>query len=117
MKNIKYLFFVLTIITVFACKKGYEGNFNNNPNPETFMAVSKIERSGTNRLTTRVDAYWWGTSENGFVVGYEVSIDSMKTWTYTKRADSTLLLTIPFGSDTANINVYVRAIDNLGQKI
>ncbi|MFY7733491.1 MAG: hypothetical protein ACOVSR_08395 [Bacteroidia bacterium] len=116
MKNIKYLFFVLTIITVFACKKGYEGNFNNSPNPETFMAVSKIERSGTNRLTTRVDAYWWGTSANGFVVGYEVSIDSMKTWTYTNRSDSTLLLTIPIGSDTANIDVYVRAIDNIGQK-
>jgi hypothetical protein len=116
MKNIKYLFFVLTIITVLGCKKGFEGELNTHPNPETFMAVNKIERSGANRLTTRVDAYWWGTSQDGFVVGYEVSIDSMKTWTYTTRTDSSLLLIIPQGSDTANINVFVRAIDNLGKK-
>lgn len=116
MKNIKYLFFVLTAITVFGCKKGFEGELNTHPNPETFMAVNKIERSGANRLTTRVDAYWWGTSQDGFVVGFEVSIDSMKTWTYTTRTDSSLLLIIPQGSDTANIDVFVRAIDNLGQK-
>jgi len=116
MKNIKYLFFVITVITVFGCKKGYEGELNSQPNPETFMAVNKIERSGVNRLTTRVDAYWWGTSQNGFVVGFEVSIDSMKTWTYTTRTDSSILLIIPQGSDTANINVFVRAVDNLGKK-
>lgn len=116
MKNIKYLFSILLVIAVWGCKKGYEGSLNGNSNPETFMAVNKIERSGANRLTTRVDAYWWGTSANGYVIGYEVSIDSMKTWTYTTRTDSNLLLIIPFGSDTANINVFVRAIDNLGNK-
>lgn len=116
MKNIKYLFFLLSTIAIFGCKKGFEGELNTHPNPETFMAVNKIERSGPNRLTTRVDAYWWGTSQDGFVVGFEVSIDSMKTWTYTTRTDSSLLLIIPQGSDTADIDVFVRAIDNLGKK-
>ncbi len=116
MKNIKYLFFVLAVITVFGCKKGFEGELSSQSNPETFMAINKIERSGANRLTTRIDAYWWGTSQDGFVVGFEVSIDSMKTWTYTTRTDSSLLLIIPQGSDTADIDVFVRAIDNLGQK-
>ena len=116
MRNIKYLFFVLTVITIFACKKGYEGILSLNPNPETFMAINKIERSGVNRLTTRVDAYWWGTSSNGYVVGFEVSIDSMKTWTYTTKTDSSILLIIQQGSDTADIDIFVRAIDNNGQK-
>jgi len=116
MKYIKFLFFILTITTFLCCKKGFEGNLNTHPNPETFMAVNKIERSGVNRLTTKVDAYWWGTSQNGFVVGFEVSIDSMKTWTFTTRTDSSLLLIIPSGSDTADIEVFVRAIDNLGKK-
>lgn len=116
MKNLKYLFFVITIVTIFGCKKGYEGSLSSNPNPETFMAINKIERSGENRLTTRVDAYWWGTSSNGYVVGFEVSIDSMKTWTYTTKNDSSILLIIKQGSDTADIDVFVRAIDNTGQK-
>ena len=116
MRSIKYLFFLLTVITIFACKKGYEGTLSLNPNPETFMAINKIERSGNNRLTTRVDAYWWGTSSNGYVVGFEVSIDSMKTWTYTTRTDSSILLIIQQGNDTADIDVFVRAIDNNGQK-
>lgn len=116
MNCFKYILFILLIITAYACKKGYEGSFNNNPLPETYMAVSKIERTGENRLTTRVDAYWWGTSQNGYVVGYEVSIDSMQTWTYTTSLDSNILLVIPFGSDTADLDIYVRAIDNLGQR-
>ena len=117
MKNsIKYILFFVLLITINACKKGFEGDYKNRPLPETFMAVNKIERIGENRLTTRVDAYWWGTSESGYIVGYELSIDSMRSWTYTTRLDSVILLTIPFGSDTADVNIYVRAIDNLGQK-
>jgi hypothetical protein len=112
--NYLFLFFIFTLL--FSCKKGYEGDINSISNPETFMAVSKIERTGENRLTTRVDAYWWGTSEKGFITGYEVSVDSMKTWVYTTKTDSSILLLIPFGNDTADLPIFVRAIDNLGQK-
>lgn len=80
------------------------------------MAVDSIHRVGADRLTTRVVANWWGTSEVGFVVGYEVSVDSMKTWQYTTRQDSAILLNIPLGSDSADIHIFVRAVDNLGLK-
>ncbi|MCX6187034.1 MAG: hypothetical protein NTU43_08575 [Bacteroidetes bacterium] len=107
---------IFSLLAIVACKKGFDGEKTPQSPPNTFMAVDSIHRNGVDRLTTRVVANWWGTSESGFVVGYEVSVDSMKTWQYTTRQDSAILLNIPPGSDSADIDIFVRAIDNLGQR-
>ncbi|MCG9879977.1 MAG: hypothetical protein MH472_05210 [Bacteroidia bacterium] len=111
----KYLIIFLFILVVSACKKGFEGTSNIPAPPQTYMVVDKIERSGENRLTTLVEAHWWGISEGGIIKGYEISTDNQQTWQYTTKQDSSFLLKIPPGNDSADIAIYVRAIDHLGQ--
>lgn len=112
----RYFLFIFAIFGLAACKKGFEGTKNPVPAPETFVVVDSIFRTGENRLTTSVDAYWWGNSSGGFITGYEVSTDNMLSWQFTKSQDSTFLLKIPPGQDSADIVIYIRAVDNLGQK-
>jgi hypothetical protein len=101
--------YIFIILSVLACKKGFDGDKSPQSLPNTFMAVDSIHRVGVDRLTTRVVANWWGTSETGFIVGYEVSVDSMKTWQYTTRQDSAILLNIPPGKDSADINIFCKS--------
>ena len=96
-----YFLFFFFILIVSACKTGFENERKSVAPPETFMVVDTLFRTGENRLTTRVEANWWGNSSGGFIVGYELSIDNMQTWTFTKRQDSIILLSIPPGQDSA----------------
>lgn len=115
MRNLLTLFALSVLLLAGACKKGFEGERNPLSPPETFMAIDTIFRTGENRLTTTVTANWWATSKGGFIKGYEVSVDNGSSWKYTTAQDSTFLLDIPPGKDTADVIILVRAIDNLGQ--
>ncbi|MCF8253893.1 MAG: hypothetical protein K9H61_04030 [Bacteroidia bacterium] len=115
MLNRKIVLILITLSGLLACKKGFDGERQTTAAPETYMAVDTIFRTGENRLTTQVDANWWGISKGGFIAGFEISTDNQQTWHYTKRQDSSFLLKIPPGQDSADIVIYVRAIDNLGQ--
>lgn len=107
---------ILGIFTANACKKGFDGTPKSTNLPETYMVVDTIFRTGTNRLTTRVEAHWWGSSANGIVKYFEVSTDKGNTWHATKSQDSLFLLEIPVGSDSTDAVVFVRAVDQLSQK-
>ena len=115
--HLKNYFIFLVVITLFTtCKKDFTGDAKMQSLPETYMVVDKISRSGDLRLSTTIEAHWWGVSQTGLIKGYEVSIDNQLTWQFTKNQNGTFLLTIPVGKDTADIAVYVRAVDNLDQK-
>lgn len=115
MRLIKNSFFFLGILIAFvSCKKDFEGDRKDFGTPETYFVVDSIYRSGDNRYTTTVEAHWWGTTQSGFIKGYEVSIDGMQTWKFTTSQDSTFLLALPGGNDTADIFIYVRAVNNQG---
>ena len=83
--------------------------------PETHLAVKSIERFGADRLNSKVSMSWYGTDVDGYVTGYELSLDGT-TWKHSTKQDSVFLFSIPAGSDTADITLYVRAIDNQGQR-
>jgi hypothetical protein len=110
-----YFSLLLVVLSIGACKKGFDGNAKIPLEPQTFMVVDKIERSGENRLTTLVQAHWWGVSEGGIIKGFEISTDNQLTWQFTTKQDSSFLLKIPPGKDSADIAIYVRAVDHLGQ--
>ena len=112
--NILLIAFALTILS--ACKKDFVGDAKIQSPPETYMVVDRIYRTGDLRLSTTIEAHWWGVSQTGMLKGYEVSIDNQLTWQFTKNQSGTFLLTLPIGKDTADIVVYVRAIDNLDQR-
>lgn len=109
---IVFSLFILGAAT--GCKKEFEGDRTDPGYPETFMAVDSIYRSGDTRYTTTVRAHWWGVVRGGFIRGYEVSLDN-SNWKFTTSQDSLFLLSLPAGSDTADIRIYVRAIDNEGR--
>lgn len=84
-----------------------------NQAPDTHLAVKSIERSGADRLNSKVQMSWYGTDIDGYITGYALSLDSLN-WKLTTSQDSTFLFSIPAGSDTADITLYIRAIDNQG---
>ena len=110
------LFCVLIGVVAVSCRKDFEGKENTQTLPETYTVVDSIRRDTNNLLTTTVEARWWGESKKGFISGYEVSIDNQQTWTFTKDQKGSFLLNLPVGQQSGNLPVYVRAVDNLGQK-
>ncbi|MBI1315250.1 hypothetical protein GC167_00090 [bacterium] len=90
-----------------------QGNFGPNRAPETAFSVEKIELTGENRLNSRVELSWYGTDVDGYVAGFEISTDSLN-WNFTERNDSVFRFSLPPGSDTADIDLWLRSIDDQG---
>ena len=105
----KLLLVLFASITLISCLK--EDELLINTNPITSIFLESIDRSGTDRLNTIVTLHWSGEDKDGYVVGYEISFDSL-TWFFTENQDSTFRFSINSNSDTADIEFYVRAIDN-----
>jgi hypothetical protein len=93
-----------------ACNKGEK--LPNVP-PDTHISLESIHLTGDDRLRSEVELHWFGSDEDGWVTGYEISMDG-STWTAVDVQDSTFKFSLAFGSDTTDINFYVRAIDNEG---
>jgi hypothetical protein len=81
--------------------------------PETRISLDTIALSGPDRLNSVVELSWLGSDADGYVAAYELRV-SGGDWTRTLRTDSTLVLAIPAGIDTADLAVEVRSIDNEG---
>lgn len=79
------------------------------------MSISKIDRTGENRLNTSVYLSWYGTDRDGFIAGYEYSLDRI-TWFATQQRDSVFRFAIEAGQDTTDVEFYIRSIDNEGVK-
>jgi len=56
---------------------------------------------------------WYGTDGDGYITGYELSLDN-QNWSLTTTQDSVFLFDIPAGQDSADISFFVRSIDNDG---
>lgn len=109
----KLLFILSAVISVFwSCD---EGALSPKSPPDTSIFVNSIELSGEDRLTSVVELFWLGTDKDGFVKQYEISFDEQE-WSLVSKTDSTFKFTISEGSDTADINFFVRSIDNDGLK-
>lgn len=105
--------FIFGVLLFNSCKESLQGDINANLAPETYTVVDTIIRFGDNRLKTKIDIHWWGDDKDGYLSGYEFSLDN-KNWEFTQKQDSTFLINIPEGSDTFNFSFYIRSIDNDG---
>lgn len=81
--------------------------------PDTFISIEKIDLTGEDRLNSSVRLSWYGTDKDGYVVGYEFSIDE-ENWFRTEKRDSVFKFSIAAGQDSADIDFHIRAIDNEG---
>ena len=107
MKNAILVLLALSLIT--ACKR--KGDELNNKAPLTYIAVTEMNLTGDDRLKSTVDLSWWGSDEDGYVSAFEISLDGT-SWTYTEQYDSVFQFEIDAGSDTVDIDFWVRAIDD-----
>jgi hypothetical protein len=112
--NISYV--CLLTVVIIACRKDFEGDRNPTPPPTTVAIIDSVRRESADFLTTTVTGYWYGVSQHGFITGYEVSIDNMQTWSFTEEQRGTFTLNLPFGVREDFLPIYIRSIDNLGQK-
>ncbi len=110
MKKTHFLFFTALVFVALSCKKGEKIG---NGAPETIITPKAINLSGEQRLKSTVRLSWFGLDSDGYIEGYEYSKDE-KNWNYTTNTDSTFVFIIEAGQDTADINFWVRAIDNDG---
>jgi hypothetical protein len=106
-----YLFALAILLTLFGCERKLEKNSNREPN--TIIAPESINLTGDDRLNSVVFLSWFGTDVDGYVAKYELSLDNIN-WVTTTSNDSTFSFTLNPGSDTTDIDFYVRAIDNEG---
>jgi len=99
---------VLLLSILQGCVKG-EDRLNQPPN--TRLAVDTIQLSGNNRLNSTVTLNWFGSDADGLVTGFEFSFDQVE-WAFTERRDSTFIFTLPPGTDTVDIDFFIRAVDD-----
>ncbi len=97
------------LLFFWSCER--EGEVLPNGNPETKLMVDAINLTGDDRLNSVVSLSWLGTDKDGYIVGYEVSLDGV-AWKPTTSTDSTFRFSLDLGSDTTDIDLYVRAVDN-----
>ena len=122
--SLRALAALLLAASLTACDAGFDGAANDNLAPDTELSVRSADLTedlGDRRLVSTVALAWSGTDPDGVVAAYDVrafqSGDAPGPddgWGRTTRRDSTILLPIPFGQETANVVVEVRAIDNDG---
>lgn len=112
MKKFAVAVLLSLVILGSGCDKGEKLD---NQLPETILSLEKINLMGDDRLNSIVELHWYGTDKDGYVTGYEFSFDNVN-WEATTKQDSIFQFTIPAGSDTTDIDFYVRAIDNENAK-
>ncbi|MEC8739206.1 MAG: hypothetical protein VXX63_04955 [Bacteroidota bacterium] len=105
----KYISIAWVFLAWFSsCKEGVP--LENKP-PETKIALGEINLYGPNRLNSDIQLSWYGTDPDGYIVGYEFSVNE-GLWTFTKSQDTTFKFKLPPNKDTTDIRFMVRAIDN-----
>ena len=108
MRKKLYYFIGAVVLFLAACDKGEELV---NEAPDTQFSLKAINLSGENRLNSIVSLSWSGNDPDGYVKGFELSRDGIQ-WAFTTVQDSTFKFSLTAGSDTADIQLFVRAIDN-----
>jgi hypothetical protein len=109
MKRFSLYLFISLFTFLSACRDDDEKNANQLP--DTSFSVEEINLSGDKRLNSIVRLSWYGVDPDGYIKGYEISLDG-QNWFYTTIQDSTFRFSISEGSDTSDVSVYVRSIDN-----
>ncbi|MCT4624433.1 MAG: hypothetical protein N4A46_12490 [Schleiferiaceae bacterium] len=103
---------LLSILCVALCFAACDkGQLKPNLAPDTHIALESINLQGQFRLNSVVRLTWYGTDSDGYVPGFELSIDGVN-WVYTTTQDSTFKFELPPGEDTVDVDFYVRSIDD-----
>lgn len=103
---------VFALALLMSCDKG---ELLENLAPDSHLSIESIQLSGEQRLNSTIRLSWFGTDQDGYVTGFEYSLDGLM-WIPTQTQDTTFLFQLNADSDTTDINFYLRAIDDQGAK-
>ena len=103
------LFIVAVLLLQSGCTKEFTNAPVANQPPSTFLAL--VPDSTLRRTVSLQHIHWWGVDPDGFVVGYQFSLDSLH-WTYTTQTDS--IFTFHLNRADTTYSFFVAAIDNEG---
>lgn len=104
----RFLFVFLLIAILAGCK---EGQLIENLAPDTKIFLDSIALSGDDRLNSFVSMHWSGEDQDGYVTGFELSFDNIQ-WDFVTTQDTTFRFDLDPGTDSSDIDFWVRAIDN-----
>lgn len=108
-KNFLVLIFLVTgFIFISSCSDPIIGNKNHLP-PNTYLSVFSMPGDTLAPGKTVKKISWWGDSPNGYVVGFNISFDSLN-WGFTTKNDSTFFFTLN-GQDST-FRIWVAAVDD-----
>ncbi len=114
MKNVSSVRLAGYVLMLLVLTAGCDmGQPDANQPPDTQFFVEEIPLPDSLRLNTVVSLYWLGSDPDGYVKGYELSVDGGE-WLYTTSTDSTFRFDLTDGNELDDIMVQVRAVDNLG---
>ena len=106
--SMRRILFILLMASLWACDTGEK--LGNQP-PETRIFLEEINLTGENRLNSVVRLHWTGEDIDGYITGFELSLDGQQ-WHFTTNTDSTFRFDLQVGTDTTDISFWVRALDN-----
>ncbi len=109
-RNLLFAISALLLLAFAACNKGEKLP---NVAPETRISLTAINLTGDSRLRSEVTLHWYGEDSDGWVTGFEISFNGTD-WSPVDVQDSTFKFSLSLGTDTTDIDFYVRAIDNEG---
>ncbi|HBH07042.1 MAG TPA: hypothetical protein DDX92_10625 [Flavobacteriales bacterium] len=104
-----YWFLSTFVLLLLGCER--QGDRFTNREPDTIITPIEINLTGENRLNSVIFISWTGTDQDGFIKGFEISLDN-QNWAFTEEYDSIFRFELESGADTLDIDLYVRAIDN-----
>ena len=106
----RFPLYLLILIGMISCKE--DQPLGNLP-PETKIFLTEIDLSGQDRLNSVVTLHWSAEDKDGYIAGYELSLDEV-VWNFVTIQDSTFRFDLQANSDTTDIDFWVRAIDGEG---
>ena len=101
------LFFILLLIG--SCSKEFTNQPKPHSAPETYLSLRPD--TTLRRTTSQQHIYWWGVAPDGLVIGYYVSVDSLR-WVFTTQNDSVFSLRL--NTIDTTYTFFVSAVNNYG---
>ena len=105
------------LFALFGCSHKLTGVPSGEKPPHTVIFV----QGPVDTVNHLVHLYWYGTDEDGYVVGYETkmvnpedSVAADSAWRYTTKMDTVVAVYTPQGH--ARPIFYVRAVNNAGER-
>ncbi len=104
-------FLLFTLLLIGSCSKEFTSQPKPHGKPETYLSLRPD--STLRRTTSQQNIHWWGVAPDGLVIGYYISVDSLR-WVFTTQNDSVFSLRL--NTIDTTYTFFVSAVNNYGNE-